>query len=173
MLKLSVLVSAAAFVFVAGCQVTTEDLVKQGKPIEKIYPTKKGVTVAKYEDDFLDCKIEAAQRVPQNMAIGTTPVYRTPVQTQCYSTGYGGVTCNQTGGQTFGGNTYSYDANDGIRSEAQLQCLARQGYRTTLIPKCSPDAKTRPVSTTLPPLSAGTCYIGDEKGNYDITEQSR
>jgi hypothetical protein len=153
--------------------VTTEDLVKQGKPVEQYYPVKKGVTIDKYNDDWLNCEIEAAQRVPQNMSIGTTPTYRTPVQTQCYSTGYGGVSCNQTGGQIYGGNTYSYDANSNLRVEAQRQCLSRQGYRLTTIPKCSPDAKVHPATQVLPALSTGTCYVADKDGSYGMTEQSR
>jgi hypothetical protein len=168
------LLFSAAFVLIAGgCQMTTADLVKQGKPIEKFYPVKKGVTADSYENDWLNCKIEAAQRVPQNMSIGTTPVYRSPVQTQCYSTGYGGARCTQTGGQTYGGNTYSYDANAELRLEAQNQCLTQSGYRSTLIPKCSPDAKIREVGNKLPPLSAGTCYVADENGSYAITEQTK
>ncbi len=151
---------------------TTAELVKQGKPIEKYYPVKKGVTANSYDNDWLNCEIEAAQRVPQNMTIGTTPVYSTPVQTQCYSTGYGGVSCTQTGGQTYGGHTYSYDANSELRGEAQRQCLTRSGYRSVMIPKCSPNAKVRPVSDKIPPLSAGTCYVADEKGSYALTEQA-
>lgn len=160
-----------ALLFAAGCEMTTADLVKQGKPIEKYYPVKKGVTDEMYENDWLNCKIEAAQRVPQNVVTGVTPVYRTPVQTQCYSTGYGNVNCTQTGGQTYGGDVYSYDANATLRVDATKQCLTRSGYRTAMIPKCSPDAKVRPVGNTMPPLSAGTCYIADADGNYAVTEQ--
>ncbi len=171
MLNRQIILSVAALLFVAGCVETTADMVKQGKPIEKFYPVKKGVTTDSYDNDWLNCEIEAAQRVPQNTAIETTPVYRTPVQTQCYSTSYGSMNCTQTGGQTYGGDTYSYDANLGLRVEAQKQCMTRSGYRNTTIPKCSPDAQIRKGSATLPPLSAGTCYISDEKGNYSVTEQ--
>jgi hypothetical protein len=173
MLCSRLILSAAALLFVTGCEMTTADMVKQGKPIEKVYPVKKGVTVDRYDNDWLNCKIEAAQRVPQNMSIGTTPIYRTPVQTQCYSNGYGGATCTQTGGQTYGGDTYSYDANTKLRVDAQKQCLSRMGYRSAMIPKCSPSANIRQVSNTLPPLSAGTCYVADEKGSYAITEQTK
>lgn len=172
MLSSRLLVSVTAILLAAGCQMTTADLVKQGKPIEKIYPVKKGVTSEIYENDWLNCQIEAAQRVPQNITIGTTPVYRTPVQTQCYATGYGRSTCTQTGGQTYGGDTYSYDANKELRVAAQKQCMTRSGYRETTIPKCLPDAKIRKASEKLPPLSAGTCYIADENGGYAITEQT-
>jgi hypothetical protein len=151
---------------------TTSQLVKQGKPIEKFYPFKKGVTIESYDNDWLNCKIEAAQRVPQNTVIDTTPVYRAPVRTQCYSTGYGNVNCTQTGGQTYGGDTYSYDANTDLRIDAHKQCMIRSGYRSVNIPKCSSEAKIRPMSERLPPLSAGTCYVADKEGNYSITEQT-
>lgn len=171
MFRLRAPVGVAIVLLVSGCQMTTADLVSQGKPIEKIYPVKSGVTIDRYNDDILNCEVEAANRVPQNMSVGTTPVYRTPVRTHCYSTGYGGVNCTQTGGQTYGGHAYSYDANAGLRVRAQQQCLERLGYRVATIPKCPPNAKVRPVSTKLPPLSAGTCYVAYDKGEYDITEQ--
>lgn len=171
MFRLPASLGVAVIVLVSGCEMTTEDLVKQGKPIEKFYPVKNGVTIDRYNDDFLNCEIEAAQRVPQNMSIGTTPIVRTPVRTQCYSTGYGNMSCTQTGGQTYGGHAYSYDANAGLRIEAQRQCLARSGYRVIEIPKCPPNAKVRPVSVKLPPLSANTCYVAYDDGEYDITEQ--
>jgi len=123
-----------ALVVVAACEPTTQQLVKQGKPLELIHPAKPGVTAGRMQSEFTDCEIEAAQRVPQQMAIGTTPTYTTPVQTQCVNYGYS-VSCQTTGGQTYGGNTYSYDANDGLRSKAEAQCLYRRGYRFTTVPK--------------------------------------
>lgn len=161
---------ALSMILMAGCVPTTESLVKQGKPIEKIYPAKSGVTVGRMQNDFLNCQIEAAQRVPQNMSVATTPSYTTPVQTQCYSTGYGGVNCRQTGGQTYGGQTYSYDANANLRSSAEAQCLVRSGYRLATIPPCPATAKIKPPKAELYKLSATTCYIAAEDGSYAITE---
>lgn len=159
-----------SLVLLGACVPTTESLVKQGKPIEKIYPVKSGVTLAKMQNDFLNCEIEAAQRVPQSVQVATTPRYTTPVQTQCYSTSYGGVNCYQTGGQTYGGNAYSYDANANLRTSAEAQCIGRTGYQLATIPACPKTAKIKPPKAELYKLSATTCYIGDDDGNYAVTE---
>lgn len=172
MLKSRFVFTTITILLASGCQMSTEALVKQGKPIQKYYPVKQGVTVDRLKNDWLNCEIEAAQRVPQNIAVGTTPTYTTPIQTQCYSTGYGGVRCTQTGGQTYGGQSYTYDANAKLRVAAQQQCLARSGYQNVQIPKCSSGANVKPISNILPALSSGTCYVSDENGNYAITEQT-
>lgn len=172
MFKSRLLVSAVALAALAGCEPTTEQLVKQGKPIEKVYPSKAGVTVGQMQNDFTDCEIEAAQRVPQQMTIGTTPTYTTPLSTQCVNNGYS-VSCNTTGGQTYGGQTYSYDANAGLRGKAEAQCLIRSGYSLATIPKCPEGANVRPVLAQLYPLSTNTCYVSDAEGNYAFTEAVR
>ncbi|TCM85540.1 hypothetical protein [Rhodovulum steppense] len=172
MFSTRVLFGSTALMLAAACQPTTEQLVKQGKPIELIYPTKSGVTAAGRQKDFTNCRIEAAQRVPQHTMTRTTPTYTTPIQTQCYNYGYT-VSCNTTGGQTYGGNTYTYDANLELRAAAEAQCLHRKGYTLTTIPKCPPGEKTKPVREQLYALSRNTCYVADEKGNYAVTEKLR
>jgi hypothetical protein len=162
--------AAVGVVILGACVPSTESLVKQGKPIQKIYPAKSGVTAARMQNDLLNCKIEAAQRVPQNIQVETTPIYTTPVQTQCYNSGYGMVNCTQTGGQTYGGDTYSYDANDKLRSAAEAQCISRSGYRSATIPACPTTAKVKAPKAEFYKLSATTCYIGDKDGNYTISE---
>lgn len=161
-----------ALVLVAACEPTTQQLVKQGKPLELIHPAKPGVTAGRMQSDFTDCKIEAAQRVPQQMTIATTPTYTTPVQTQCVNYGYS-VNCQTTGGQTYGGDTYSYDANVSLRAAAEAQCLSRNGYRLTTVPKCPVGAKTKPIREQLYALSANTCYVATAEGSYSLTEAVR
>jgi len=106
------------------------------------YAYKSSTTVAQKDKDALECEVLASRTVGQNVQIGTTPTYTTPIQTNCYTIG-NSVQCNTTGGQIFGGNTYSYDANAGLRSDVARQCLLDRGYTITPIPAC-PTSQTTP-----------------------------
>jgi len=132
----------------------------------------KPVTLGQKAKDLTDCAVKAAQSVPVNTAIKTTPRYTTPVS--CSSSGsiyggysgyssYGGSTyC--TGGQTYGGQTYSYDANEGLRDTVFNQCLSDKGYQTITspIPVCAPEqipaGYVNKNTKILKPVS-GACII--------------
>ena len=126
----------------------------------KIEPTTKGQKAK----DLLDCSVQAAQAVPTNTKVETTPRYTTPVSCSSY-TSYGGyVDTDCTGGQTYGGQTYSYDANATLREKVRLQCMADRGYLTTTnpIPYCEPEQVPAGYITAMTIVhepKAGACAI--------------
>lgn len=177
---------ALPLLLLVGCvssAMTPYQAYKAGKPLPMFY--KAGVSFAQIRNDNTNCQIEATQRVPAQMQVTQTPAYTTPVQTTCnsYGTGFGvgyGVStnaqtfCTQTGGQTYGGNLQSYDANSGLRSQAVLQCMAKTGYRYVNVAPCpsGADISGQDQERVLRPLTATTCYkisaegSGVSVGNY-------
>lgn len=115
---------------VAGCEVPPETLYWQT-----------GMTPAQQQRDQTNCRVNAANSVPVNTQIGTTPTYSTPVQTNCYNTGYS-VSCQSTGGQVYGGNAYSYDANSRLRANVVQQCMADRGYQLISFPVCTDEERS-------------------------------
>lgn len=127
---------------------------------------KEGASPAKINDAATNCAVQAARTVPQNPQIGQTPIYTTPMQTSCYGTSY--VTCTTTGGNIYGGNLYTYDANSGLRDAVMSQCMAKRGYQSVELALCSQrvaNAVTEVDFATLPKLTKETCLI-DMGGSY-------
>ena len=133
----------------------------------KPQPTTKGQKAK----DLLDCAVKASQAVPTNNRIATTPTYTTPVACNTYGAvstygGFGSYSGNTycTGGQTYGGQNYSYDANAELRNKVENQCMVEKGYLTTRIP--IPYCKQEQIpagyitsSTILHEPVAGACAI--------------
>lgn len=113
-------------IVLSGCEVP---------PSEYIF--KPNATVAQKDKDDFNCDLRAAQAVPSNMQVGITPTYTTPLTTSCYG-GSNSVNCTTTGGQVYGGDVYSYDANSSLRSEYWAQCMIDKGYSGVDLPTCSP-----------------------------------
>ena len=149
----------AGAMLLMGCEDTT-----------RLYLYKDAATVARADTDYFDCELEAARAVPQDTQIETTPVYITPVRTSC--TGFGiRTTCSSTGGDVYGGQTYSYDANEDLRTEYFARCLAKRGYSATELPLCDKGSVAPSVLSKLggklrQPAS-GACYfsVTDRAGN--------
>ena len=132
------------------------------EPATERYIYRADTTVSRADRDFFECEVAAARAVPQQTQIATTPRYTTPVQTSCYNIGYS-VQCSSTGGQTFGGQTYSYDANANLRSRYLARCLIDKGYTSADLPKCE---TSRIPSDLLGQLGGrqrqpteGACYV--------------
>lgn len=160
--------SVAVLLTACASQMTPQQLYNAGKPLE-IGLYKAGSTQSQRDSATMDCRVEAAQRVPPNMQIKTTPTYTTPVTTQCNQIGYS-TYCNSTGGQTYGGNTYSVDANTKLRTQVEARCLAQKGYSAPLVPACPKGVTSdqlQPLSghsaTRQGRLTASSCYIANEK----------
>ena len=129
------------------------------------YFFKPGVSIAQKDKDSFDCELEASRTVPVNSQIGTTPTYRTPIQTSCY-----GYTCTTTGGQVYGGNVYSYDANKSLREEYYGRCLAQKGYQSAMVPVCPTDLK---LSDDLKKTLVGKVRAPTEGAcAYQVTQRS-
>ena len=101
-------------------------------------PYQEGKTKKQANNDWLDCNVAAAQKVPVNTGVYTTPRYTTPLN--C-NTSFGNTTC--TGGQTYGGNVASYDANARLREQVTIQCLQNKGYQIVNYEVCPKDVQKR------------------------------
>ena len=101
-------------------------------------PYQEGRTKKQANNDWLDCTVSATQKVPVNTGIYTTPRYTTPLN--C-NTSFGNTTC--TGGQTYGGNVASYDANARLREQVTIQCLQNKGYQIVNYEPCSRDVQKK------------------------------
>lgn len=111
--------------------------------------------------DRTDCEVEAAQTVPSNTQVRTTPSFTTPTYVDCY-----GGFCSVTGGDQVGGKTYSVDTNKDLRDRVMRQCMAKRGWQVVTLPYCGAGEqkayKADPARYRVPgKLSAGACVIYD------------
>lgn len=168
MIKKSLFITGVVFLGLSGCaEQTIYDRYKAGLPAENVLYLA-GATEASRNRDVTNCQVYAAQQVPQNQVIRTSSSYTTPVQTTCNHIGTQ-VFCNTSGGQTYGGGTYSVDANANLRSRVYHQCLADRGYRYVNLPVC-PAGVVLKNRGKLPPLSRTTCYMATPDGRSAIGE---
>ncbi|MEO8530162.1 MAG: hypothetical protein ABI459_02985 [Deltaproteobacteria bacterium] len=108
-------------------------------PATETYHWKQGGSVALVDRDQFQCRVDGARSVPVNTQIGQTPTYQTPIQTICRPAGTAGSTqCTTTGGEIYGGDVYSYDANAPLRASYVARCMAAKGYQVADIPTCAP-----------------------------------
>jgi len=78
--------------------------------------------------------------------------------------------CSAYGGNTYGGQTYSVDANAGLRQNVIQQCMAKRGWQLVNLPPCgvnehntyleNPAAYRKPKS-----VDATSCAILDQARN--------
>lgn len=151
-------IAAALAAALTGCATpqTAYDRYKAGEPLRNI-PYKTGATEASLGRDLTNCRVVAAQRVPQQQVVQSTPGFTTPSQTICNRVGTQTI-CNTTGGQTFGGGVTTSDANAGLRQQVFGQCMIDRGYRYVSLPPCPQGAQMQ-TAQGLPPLSTRTCYV--------------
>lgn len=128
--------SILTILFVGACVATG--------PVAVVY--KPGSTGEQRSAALLDCETQALAKVPRAIATGVTPTYTTPSNVQCYGSG-AYVSCQQYGGQTYGGNVYNYDANQDLRDRVSLQCLAQKGFQIISLPTCDAEQSKRAVSS--------------------------
>jgi hypothetical protein len=112
-------------------------------PVAVVY--RPGSTGEQRSNDFTNCEVSALREVPRATATGVTPSYSTPSNVQCYGSG-NYVNCQEYGGQTYGGNVYSYDSNQDLRDRVTLQCLQSKGYQVVSLPVCNAEQTARAVS---------------------------
>jgi hypothetical protein len=127
------------------------------------YLYRSNTTISQKDSDMFDCELDASRAVPVNTQIDTTPVYRTPVNTSCTSGYYGNVQCTSSGGDVYGGNTYSYDANTGLRDEYASRCMASKGYSVAQLPPCAdnvvPAGAAQGLAGALRAPKDGACTV--------------
>lgn len=166
-MKPGYLIAALSFVL-AGCMQSPEQLYKAGKPLTN-QPYKVGGTTASYNRDVTNCEVAAAQKVPAKMITRTTPVYTTPVQTYCNQVG-SQVICNSVGGQTYGGDVITTDANANLRKRVYSQCMTDKGWAWITVPVCPKGVTINSLRQSanggFPVWTKATCYIGTPNGSY-------
>jgi hypothetical protein len=147
-------------------------------PQQTDYVYKSGASLGTKDRDLVQCSVAAAREVPVNTQIGQTSTYVTPVQTSCYRT-YGGVNCQSTGGDVYGGKIYSYDANSDVRRGFLDQCMASKGYSTATISQCPPNvipenlAAVVGTSVRLPREGACSVAVNDRISTLLYPEEFR
>jgi hypothetical protein len=157
--------SLVVFLSLIGCATSPQTPFEsyQAKIPFSNLPYKAGASWSSSDSDATDCRIEASQRVPQNIVESTTPTYTTPVSSQCNQIGTQTL-CTQTGGRTRRGRTTSTDTNVSLRTRAYEQCMVNKNYRFVDIPACPPVPNLHAliIETALfPPLTPTTCYRAD------------
>jgi hypothetical protein len=101
---------------------------------------KPGSTQDTRQRDFDQCKIAALRDVPQSLSVQSTPGVHTPGTTQCNTIG-GYTTCQQVGQINIAGQTYTSDANDGLRQREMERCMSAKGYSFVERPICTSEAE--------------------------------
>jgi hypothetical protein len=130
---------------------------------------KPGETAAGRAADLTACRVAAVQSVPANTQIGRTPVRVTPPRQRCVRAG-DRVQCLTTPGQVYGGQSYSYDANAGLRADVVTQCMATRGYRAVRLPACRGAAAEGPIRDSgMPALTEASCAVKTRGGAVIVT----
>jgi len=106
---------------------------------------------------FFQCRVAAAQNVPPNTVIRSTPGFAGPIYGGCAG-GYCG-----TFGPYYGTEITSYDANRPLRREYFRRCVASKGYTTFELPRCTaaqlpPDFKPSLRDRVTRP-GKNACYV--------------
>lgn len=139
-----------AATFLVGCVAS--------QPINTAW--REGATGPQASSAQTDCMIEAANRVPEAARTYSTPVYRAPSNVQCSTIG-NYVNCQEYGGQVYGGQIQTYDANADLRMRATEQCLAKRGFSVVQFPACTAEQAKQGVvrfgNEKLPAASSILC----------------
>ena len=131
-----------------------------------------GASVTRMQSDANACSVNSLKSVPVNTQIRQTPPRYIPGRRTCDAAG----NCTEQPGFYVPGEIYTVDANKTLRRQTEVQCMAAKGYAPVSIPPCT-DRVARSVppraTTTLPPLTDGSCVIRNQDGSWQIvTTQS-
>ena len=100
----------------SGCGQTSAPVKSYG------YKSQKLETKEKIVADMLECRVQAANKVPSNIQITSTPGYSAPVTCSGYY-------CS--GGYSVGGTTSSYDANTSLEMMSIVNVFIQKVIRQT------------------------------------------
>jgi len=129
-----------------------------------------GLSIAKAENDTLDCEVAALRDAPVANQVRQAPGFFVPRTRSCTASG----ACYYRGGYWEPGPIYSVDVNAGLRPQLTDRCMAQKGYAPVSIPACPQsvaDAAPARATTTLPQLSANSCSIRNSDGTVQIVNQ--
>jgi len=107
-------------------------------PATETYHWKDGASLALLDRDQFACRVSGASSIPVDTRLGQTPIMQTPIQTICQPATQAGAPprCTTTGGEIYGGDVYSYDANAPLRSSYIARCMAQKGYQVAEVATC-------------------------------------
>lgn len=118
-----------------------------------------GAKVNLASDDYTNCRVHAANTVPQDkrQRVSYRPAY--------IGNGicYGGYACTGLYGGT-STRVVTYDANDRLRRDVVRQCMQQKGYQDIDLVPCTPtitdEVRTRKtLPATQPSLNANSCVV--------------
>jgi hypothetical protein len=145
----------ATFLLISACVAPTLiSKYEAGESIQAFY--RANASWSDVSTGITNCEVYAAQQVPPNLQMQTSPTFNTPATTFCNQIG-SQVFCNTTGGKTVGGDVSSYDANSDLRSRVFSQCMASTGHVYATLRPCPEGAKIS-WPGRLPPLTDRVCY---------------
>ncbi|WP_428925195.1 hypothetical protein [Marinibacterium sp. SX1] len=127
---------------------------------------KPGVEVARLETDTTNCQVTAAQEVPPNNQIRSSPAFFYPSLSYC-----GGGGCFY--GNPYWADSYVYtiDVNEPLRRKVTEQCMGEKGYAPVRIPMCPVGISVPPGRTErLPVLTPDSCAVRNSDGSFQIVE---
>ncbi len=133
---------------------------------------REGASMAKMEDDLLNCKVAAVKDAPVATELRRGAPRYYPGYLRCNNSGH----CYRTGGYFYPGEVYSVDVNASLRRDLENRCMARKGYAPVELPRCR--AGTVGTVTTdqttgtniMPPLSENSCIIDGNGGPAQIID---
>lgn len=126
-----------------------------------------GVSVSRMQTDTTKCEVQALKDAPVANEIRQTPPIYFPGGYYCSGSG----ACWTRPGYWGGGQIYTVDTNRNLRARVLDLCMADRGYQPVSIPPCSQSVKNKAApgrTTTLPDLTAGSCFIRNEDKTYQI-----
>jgi hypothetical protein len=118
-----------------------------------------GVTLATRDADIAGCERHALSRFPVQTQIRYTPRVYVPPRQVCNSAG----SCTIRPGYFDGGDPYTVDLNENFRRTAFAGCMGARGYTEVGLPRCE-EGEAIVLSTTMPPLTGGTCLYRPAPG---------
>lgn len=125
-----------------------------------------GVTVARQQSDATRCEVQALKDAPVNTQLKQGPPVFYPGGRYCR-----GGSCWSYPGYWDSGALYTVDVNRDLRRRVMDMCMADKGYRPVTIPPCPQSVKSRAApgrTTTLPKLTAESCFIRNADDSYQI-----
>ncbi|MDA9795842.1 hypothetical protein N9C22_06290 [Paracoccaceae bacterium] len=121
--------------FVTACR-DNSALSEKSVPDEKfVYYSKSSPSIIKINKELQNCVVESFQKVPPRNITQSSPIINNSIR--C-NTGFDQTSCK---GTSYGGQVRTYDANDGLRDDVRLACLANIDiFRSYLdLPTCPKD----------------------------------
>lgn len=127
------------------------------------------VTATRMQSDLLDCQVAALRDAPVASQLRRGPPRYIPGYRHCDSKKH----CYHRRGYLIPGEIYSVDVNARLRGDLETRCMARSGYQSIELPRCSRGslaADTTARTDQMPVLTENACVLRDNSGRWEIIE---